>query len=66
MYLPDAFIQETYSAFSLYICLYVSSLGIEHTTFCAANEMLYHWATGKHFYVPTCTLSFFITTCMMV
>ncbi len=26
--------------------LYVCSLGIEPTTFCAANSMLYHWATG--------------------
>ncbi len=25
---------------------YVCSLGIEPTTFCAANAMLYHWATG--------------------
>ncbi len=25
---------------------YVCSLGIEPTTFCAANTMLYHWATG--------------------
>ncbi len=24
------------------------SLGIEPTTFCAANTMLYHWATGTH------------------
>ncbi len=33
----------------LYIfCQYVCSLGIEPTTFCAANAMLYHWATGTH------------------
>ncbi len=24
------------------------SLGIEPSTFCAANAMLYHWATGTH------------------
>ncbi len=24
------------------------SLGIEPSTFCAANAMLYHWATGMH------------------
>ncbi len=31
-----------YSAFRLYIfCQYVCSLGIEPTTFCAANAMLY-------------------------
>ncbi len=29
-----------------FFCLYVCSLGIEPTTFCAANAMLYHWATG--------------------
>lgn len=40
--------QLTYSAFRLYIFFYqyVCSLGIELTTFCAANEMLYHSATG--------------------
>ncbi len=27
-------------------CQYVCSLGIEPTTFCAANTMLYHWTTG--------------------
>ncbi len=44
MHLADAFIQ---SDFRLYIyCQYVCSLGIEPTTFCAANAMLYHWATG--------------------
>ncbi len=38
--------KETYSAFRLYIfCQYLCSLGIEPTTFCAANAMLYHWAT---------------------
>ncbi len=36
-----------YSTFRLYIfCQYVCSLGFEPTTFCAANAMLYHWATG--------------------
>ncbi len=47
MHLEDVFIKS--DRFRLYICLfflYVSSLGIEPTTFCAANEMLYHWATG--------------------
>ncbi len=29
-------------------CPYVCSLGIEPTTFCATNAMLYHWATGTH------------------
>ncbi len=37
----------TYSAFRLYIFYqYVCSLRTEPTTFCAANAMLYHWATG--------------------
>ncbi len=40
--------KATYSAFRLYICFcqYVCSLGIEPTTFCTANAMLYHWAIG--------------------
>ncbi len=40
--------------FSLYICFYqyVCSLGIESTTFCAFNAMLYHWATGTTFMWP--------------
>ncbi len=50
MHLADAFIQTTYSAFRLYIGFvfyqYMCTLGIEPTTFCAANTMFYHWATG--------------------
>ncbi len=43
--------KATYSAFRLYIFYhYVRSLGIEPTTFCAANAMLYHWATWVHLY----------------
>ncbi len=40
--------KATYSAFRLYIFFYqyVCFLGIEPTTFCTANAMLYHWATG--------------------
>ncbi len=34
-------------AFSSF-CQYVCSLGIEPTTFCAANAMLYYWATQEH------------------
>ncbi len=38
-------------AFRLYICnQYVCSLGIEPTTFCAADAMLYHWATQELLY----------------
>ncbi len=25
---------------------YIFSVGIEHTTFCTANAMLYHWANN--------------------
>ncbi len=35
-------VHSGYIFFSQYVC----SLGIEPTTFCAANAMLYHWATG--------------------
>ncbi len=45
--------KATYSAFRIYIIYFiiflsvcVCSLGIEPMTFCAANTMLYHWATG--------------------
>ncbi len=42
-------------AFRLYIFYqYVCSLGIEPTTFCAANTMLYHWATQEHIYICDC------------
>ncbi len=33
---------------AIHLCQYVHSLGIEPTTFCAANPMLYHWSTGTH------------------
>ncbi len=39
-------------------CQYVCSLGIEPTTFCAANAMLYHWATGTLIYYDTRPNSF--------
>ncbi len=45
MHLADAFIQVT-TVHSDYTLLYVCSLGIEPITFCAANAMLYPWATG--------------------
>ncbi len=45
MHLADAFIQSDLQAIHIfYQC--VCSLGIEPTTFCAVNAMLYHWATG--------------------
>ncbi len=50
--LMDVFIQSDlqlhsgYTFFNQYVC----SLGIEPTTFCAADAMLYHWATEE--YIP--------------
>ncbi len=35
-----------HSGYTGFFNQYVCSLGIEPTTFCAANAMLYHWATG--------------------
>ncbi len=48
--LPHAWVYIYIYAFSkLYIsCQYMCSLGIEPTTFCAADAMLYHWATQEH------------------
>ncbi len=44
MHLAEA---STYSVFRLYMFYqYMCSLGIEPMTFCAADAMLYHWATG--------------------
>ncbi len=39
-------VHSGYTFFYQYVC----SLGIEPTTFCAANAMLYHWATGTLFW----------------
>ncbi len=39
-------------AFRLYIFISTCSLGIEPTTFCAADTMLYHWATQEHMSEP--------------
>ncbi len=55
MHLADTFIQsdlqsrfiQSDSSYNFF-CPYVCSLGIEPTTFCATNAMLYHWATGTH------------------
>ncbi len=43
--LADDFIQSDFIQVIIFLC-YMCSLGIEPTTFCAANAMLYHWATG--------------------
>ncbi len=51
MHLADAFIQSDFhciQAIHFFFNQYVCSLGIEPTTFCAANAMLYHWATGTY------------------
>ncbi len=48
MHLADAFIQSDLQFHSGYTFLIsMCSLGIEPTTFCAANAMLYHWATQE-------------------
>ncbi len=48
MHLADAFIQSDLQCIQdiIFFYQYVCSLGIEPTTFCTANTMLYHWATG--------------------
>ncbi len=46
MHLADAFIQSDLQFIQTIHFLYVCSLGIEPITFCAANAMLYPWATG--------------------
>ncbi len=48
MHLADAFIQSDLQCIQAihFFYQYVFSLGIEPTIFCAANAMLYHWATG--------------------
>ncbi len=38
------------SKFILLLSSYI--LGIEPTTFCTANAMLYHWATGTRWHIP--------------
>ncbi len=48
MHLADVFIQRDLQRIqAIHFCQYVCSLGIEPTTFCTANAMLYHGATGK-------------------
>ncbi len=47
MDLADACIQSDLQYIqAIHFCQYVCFLGIEPTTFCAANAMHYHWATG--------------------
>ncbi len=49
VHLADAFIQSDLQLHSGYTFLIsMCSLGIEPTTFCAADTMLYHWATQEH------------------
>ncbi len=58
MHLADAFIQSDLQYIqAIHLFQYVCSLGIEPTSFCAANAMLYHWATGKFFEVITITIA---------
>ncbi len=44
MHLADTFIQSDLQYIQVIQFLYMCSLGIEPTTFSAANAMLYHWA----------------------
>ncbi len=47
MHLADTFIQSDLQCIqATHFIVSMCSLGIEPTTFCAANAMLYHWATG--------------------
>ncbi len=47
MHLADAFIQRVLQCIqAIWFYQYMCSLGIEPTSFGAANAMLYHWATG--------------------
>ncbi len=48
MYLAEAFIQSNLQCIQAihFFYQYVCCLGIEPTTFCDANTMLYHWTTG--------------------
>ncbi len=49
MHLADAFIQsDLQCSQAIHSFISMCSLGIEPTTFCAANAMLYHWATGLY------------------
>ncbi len=56
MHLADAFIQSDLQCIQVKHFLfgqYMCSLGIEPTTFFAANAMLYHWATGTLYLFAT-------------
>ncbi len=45
IHFADAFIQNDLQYIeAIHFCQYVFPLVIEHTTFCAAKAMLYHWA----------------------
>ncbi len=48
MHLADTFIQSDLKCIQAihFFYQFVRSLGIEPTTVCIANAMLYHWATG--------------------
>ncbi len=54
MHLADVFIKSDLQCMQTILLFifyqYVCSLGIEPTIFCAANAMLYHWATGTLHY----------------
>ncbi len=49
-------VHSGYTFFYQYAC----SLGIEPTTICAANAMLYHWAKGTHYFTVFYKQQYFI------
>ncbi len=57
MHLADTFIQSDLQCIQvIHFWQYVCSLGIEPTNFCAANAMLYHWATGTGSCPSSCNI----------
>ncbi len=57
MHLVDTFIQSDLQCIQvIHFWQYVCSLGIEPSNFCAANAMLYHWATGTGSCPSSCNI----------
>ncbi len=66
MHLADAFIQSDLQYIQVIHVLYVCFLGIEPTTFCAANAMLYHWATGTYICLYIIYLNIYTIMCTII
>ncbi len=56
LHLSDAFIQSNLAIQAINFFNYAYSQGIKPATVCAANAMLYHWATGTQVYDWTATV----------